>query len=562
MPDALRFLVGLDTGPFQAEIRKLDGIARASSRSIASQMAAGAHGGYSGIVRESIVIGREIAMGRGGGRIVGSATILLGYLTNLIRGTKEAGSAANATAQAYDIMAAKQANIGKALFASRSGAIERTLVSGGSITDAKNMARAVEAQATAHLNSAAAFRAKAVAASEAAAAEEIEALAAAQGAKASGFQAFGFSGTGGMMMVGLATLALATGVIYEHWVGVKNAIKNAGMEMPKLADEYVPKLSRHTADAVNSAEKLADAIARATREYRSANAEAERQAEALDELYTFKEQMNDLEKEEKLAAAKTPAEKMAVEKEFSNNSLALQKEKHMEELSNMATQSENLENQKNEALSKKDSTVLAAPEEAALLRNEEINAKAGEAHLNKDPSVWQNFKDQAAIQLGSTTGADAKNIEAAIKAAEEGGEATAQAFIKIYHKGLDKKAAHDKIRTANEELQSEADKAAADKATVDLKMRKKAATFDVEEQHAADMAAERLRGKQAQMDKPHGHSAQSLNSLQRIGGQHVVSVQSDLLGETRRIGQHVRKIAEHHERGSHHPSGGLGAARF
>jgi len=59
-----------------------------------SNASGGVHGqgGVAGIVRESIVIGREIAMGRGGGRIAGSATILAQYLGLLNKAVKSTAS--------------------------------------------------------------------------------------------------------------------------------------------------------------------------------------------------------------------------------------------------------------------------------------------------------------------------------------------------------------------------------------------------------------------------------------------------------------------------------------
>src|ERR1700742_3186528 len=104
MPNALTFIIGADSQPFAKEMRQMEQIASTSGARVGARFAEGsAHGSYSGIIRESITIAREAIEGRGAGRIIGSSTLLLQYLKNLVSGSKEAGGAAQAAAEAYEV---------------------------------------------------------------------------------------------------------------------------------------------------------------------------------------------------------------------------------------------------------------------------------------------------------------------------------------------------------------------------------------------------------------------------------------------------------------------------
>ena len=78
MATAITAIFGANSTQFQAELAKMQTMAIASASRIRSATAGGGHGavGMTGMVRETTVIGREIAMGRGMGRILGSLTLL------------------------------------------------------------------------------------------------------------------------------------------------------------------------------------------------------------------------------------------------------------------------------------------------------------------------------------------------------------------------------------------------------------------------------------------------------------------------------------------------------
>ena len=68
--------------------------------------AGGSHGrrGIAGIIRESTVIGREVMMGRGGGRIAGSVTLLADYMGVLDKAVKSTASPALKAANAASVL--------------------------------------------------------------------------------------------------------------------------------------------------------------------------------------------------------------------------------------------------------------------------------------------------------------------------------------------------------------------------------------------------------------------------------------------------------------------------
>ena len=80
MATAITAIFGANSTQFQAELAKMQTLATASAARINSSMSGHGHTGVTGMVRESAVIGREIAMGRGMGRILASLTLLTQYI--------------------------------------------------------------------------------------------------------------------------------------------------------------------------------------------------------------------------------------------------------------------------------------------------------------------------------------------------------------------------------------------------------------------------------------------------------------------------------------------------
>ena len=109
MATAVQVIFGANSTQFQAELARMQTMAGAAGRRIGGSMAGGhgGHAGQTGIVRESTVIGREIAMGRGMGRILASMTLLSQYMNTAKRNAGQGVSAAAMLADGYEKMAVK-----------------------------------------------------------------------------------------------------------------------------------------------------------------------------------------------------------------------------------------------------------------------------------------------------------------------------------------------------------------------------------------------------------------------------------------------------------------------
>ena len=104
MASAVTVIFGANSTQFQAELARMQAMTVASSRRMA---ATGHMVGTTGIVRESVVIGREAMMGRGIGRIIGSLTLLAQYINSASRATKQGAAASRLIADAYSDEAVK-----------------------------------------------------------------------------------------------------------------------------------------------------------------------------------------------------------------------------------------------------------------------------------------------------------------------------------------------------------------------------------------------------------------------------------------------------------------------
>jgi hypothetical protein len=551
MPNALTFIVGADSKPFAQEMRRMEAIARASSASIGASMVHGGRAGFSGLLREAITIPREIIEGRGVGRILGSMSLLIQYMGNLIGPTRGATAALEARAEMLAKVAEREALLGqKAIETSRAVAAAKDI----DLASTKAEVTALEESAAAHLANAESATVERIAIEKDIAIKQAESALAPK----AGFMSMGIGGVTALV-AGLAAVAVIAGVIYEHMRGVAQAIKEAGMETPKMSDpDYIPKLSRHTADAAKSQRELNEAVKDAVDAYNSANAAAERMMTTIKREYDFHKQSLELDKEIALAKATTPEAKAAVEKRFSDAQLRLQKKEHSDIIDEMQKQAVALDKQKQEALSKKKS-VNTAEEDSDLQRQADINKAAGQAFLSKDPSKWEEFKNQAAIQLGSTTNADKARIAKAIQDAEAGGQTTAQLMIKNANNVKDKTQEHDQIRKDNEKAQKEADKAAADAAVIRLKRTAQAGIFGNEDAEAEVLAKKKLELLGLQNRPGGGQMHEELNSLQRIGGMRTVNSMATLEQTQRRSEHHlahISQVLDRQQRDSHSRSFG------
>lgn len=546
MPNALEFIVGADSQPFATEMRRMESIAQTQGRNIMARFAQGAslHGGFAGIFRESFTIGREAIEGRGIGRIIGSSTLLLGFIGRLIGAHKEEENAARVAADTYGLLALRKAQLAEASL-KVAARMEAEVMANDAATEADvDAAIAARSQALADEQSAMALNQKALAAERAALAQDAEAVAGG-GCSGGGLLGFATGGMGGITILtgALAAVATIAGVVYEKFWGVKNVIAGLGPQMAELPDTYIPMMERHLNDAAKAQQAVADAVARTVEEYRSANAEAERQAKVLGEHYEHLQRLNDLKKEGELAQAKTPAERLAIEKKYSDKELDLRKQQHADQLKAMQLHQTSLLKERDQKLAEANShPVNTKAEDEDIHRKLELQKKAAEAYL-KGGGFWKEFKKSTAIQLGGA-GSPAKHqaIAAAIAGAEDGGEQKAQGWINEANKFADRMQANDRIRAQNEQLRKDAEKAAADAARIGLATQDKKQEFATAEADAAEEARARLEADAAKPDREHGAYKGEVNQSQRMGFSYLLSANDQHLAVARQSARHLASI--------------------
>lgn len=271
MATAVTAIFGANSSQFQAELAKMQIAAAAAGRRISGSMD-GAHGhaGQTGIVRESTVIGREIAMGRGMGRIIASLTLLSQYINTAARNSKQAASVGNELADAWDKLAIKsRLAAAEALKKSQALAIEAELE--GFETEATLLSADAQAKEAKNCEAAAiAYEEKAVAARMAAAADEAAAAAAmtAGGAFRSLFSALG-------------VFALLLVIIAELYVIVKSLTEIFGRaaKMQLAAAEYTRTHTLAIWEEIEAMEKLKDASEKTTEAIHKMNIAKDRSVE-------------------------------------------------------------------------------------------------------------------------------------------------------------------------------------------------------------------------------------------------------------------------------------------
>jgi len=459
--------------------------------------------GMTGIVRETTVIGREIAQGRGIGRILASLMLLTQYISSASRAAQQGASAARMLADGY-AEASLKANMAAVAAMKKAEATAAEAEAEGFEIDSTLVAADADASEAAAANATAAALARK--------AESADADAVAQEADASATAGAGISMLGVIAI--FATIALAAGVLYERIWGVKNLIKNLGFDVSSIdiKEDYIPLLKRHLNDVRNAQKEVTDEVWKTFSAYDSSAAAAKRQADATKEHYDHLKKMLELQKETELAGAKTPEEKEAIETKYSGLELQRQKDQQQSELADKLTEKTNLETESKTKLQQADAIKVNTKEEdQQLLGQLNQKAEAAEKFL-KGGGVWDEFKKQAAMGLGGAS-------QELVDSTEEGGQNLANKMISDRNKFADKVLANDEIRKTKEQLVKGSSKSAADAAKIGLEVPdivKENATKNKnsEEETAAKLAAEKARDLSKTDKDAKGYS---LNSQQKIG---------------------------------------------
>lgn len=128
----------------------------------------GGHGGLSGIIRESLVIVRELSMGRGFGRVAGSVTLLAQYMGLLGTVVKSTASEALKASASVSKLSLAMSTAAYAAEAKAAASMEANVATGGLIVATRLQAEADGEAAIAARANAVAQEAKAVASADAA----------------------------------------------------------------------------------------------------------------------------------------------------------------------------------------------------------------------------------------------------------------------------------------------------------------------------------------------------------------------------------------------------------
>ena len=313
MPDAVKFILGADSAPFSREMRQMEAIAQSSGRNIGARMAEGAHMGYSGILRESITIPREIIEGRGIGRVIGSSSILLAYLSQLSGKSKEAGYEAQALSEVWDRMAYSASNDALSA-AKRARELETLAKTQGWMTQAEYAEMgALQAQIPLLTKVAQGYKAKAAAMAEDAAAARLNAVPVTLGESIAGF--FGMAVNPVLAGIGLVVGAL--GGLWFAWHRAAQEAKNYEVEV-KLAftGDDVVRHARGINAVADAWARIAENVNRASDEYNGAVASAERLEQIARTTDEHQTRMAELQHRINMAGARTPAAEAAERQRF------------------------------------------------------------------------------------------------------------------------------------------------------------------------------------------------------------------------------------------------------
>ena len=292
MATAITAVFGANSTQFQAELVKMQTMAASSAARIKSSTAiGGGHVGMTGMVRETAVIGREIAMERGMGRILASLTLLTQYIGVSSRAAKASKNAASELSEAYERQALK-ADVAAIAALRKSQALTIEAEMEGFENDATLVAADANAKEadTARL-AAASLREKAASAAADAAAQD--ALA-------------GSSATAGLGMMGLiAVFGLMVIIIAEAYAVFKglSEILSRTSKIQLEAAEYANKHKLAIWEEIEALEKLKDASEKTTEAIRKMNEAKDRSVELAREAVEASN--NESDAKEKLYDANT-----------------------------------------------------------------------------------------------------------------------------------------------------------------------------------------------------------------------------------------------------------------
>lgn len=511
---ALLAVIGANADPMKRELAAVQRMAQQAGVSLKTNLNGG-HAGQSGIIRETLVLMREISRGNFT-RVPGSLSILLqkmGVLNLILRDSSrasrmvaEAWEAQSRAASIAAIAATRKASASLAAFEADAANTEATLA----------QAVADEEGAAAAIMNAKATQMKAVAAQEAAAAEAESAVV-----------ALGPLAAGAAVVIGLlAGVYLA----YKQVQSVKNMF--TGLPVKDFHPDYIGKKNQSSNRAAEEQKEINNEVKKTIELYNSAAKSAERVSEATKNHFEHLRKMNSYERD--------PAKKAAQE-------LAIDQQERVANLRNKYDEKASLEIEAQAKQRQAQAIQVSSKEhDENLLKQKKQAADEAQKFLDtNDPQTAMN----AIAAANPFSGAGGARGMLAANAAKE---KEARDRIAEYKSTVDQVDANEELRKKRAELikQSGSSASAAAKIVQEIPgmtTRMNQANSDESE----EAAAERKRNSKMM----HGH----VNSLQQIGAFAAPAVQVEIakhsLHELKSINSKLDKIGG----GS---SSGLGRGKF
>ncbi len=473
------------------EIKAVENMSRRASDNVKRDWNSSTGHGGGGIMRELMVVTRELASGRGlNARTAGSITILLQRLGLLNLVTKDATTSSRLLADAWAAQSEKAGTA--AVAATRKAAASMAAFAADESNTEATLAQAIadEEGAAAAILNAKATQAKAVAASEAA-------------------ESAGAASAASIGVVGAALFAVAAvaAVVWANVRGMKEALK--GFELPEAHTDYIAKGSRTADQWANAQAKVTDEVARTVEKYHEAAAAAERVSDATKEHFDHLQKMASFEKDPQVRAQK----ELEVERQRGNAALG----NKIAEKSNLEIQARN----KSSEAQKLFGSVLSEREEAEHAKL--LKQRADAAHqFIKDEEAGKGHASKAAAILfggGANLGAigavksafGMKGRLGAVNASITQALSEANRAIQVEKDFADKEQERKKIREKASSLMKQSEESASEAAKIGLdipNMQKANA------QRLADKAEEmQAEGANVKGRVLHGN----VNELQRIG---------------------------------------------
>jgi hypothetical protein len=496
---ALMAVIGANSEPMQRELRAVQRLARETGVSVKGSLSGGGLAS-SGSIYESVVLLREL--GRGNySRMIGSVTILAQRLGLLKLISGGGANAAQLLAQAWEVQAQKAGLA--AIAATRKAAASQAAFYADAEETEATLAQAVadEEGAAAAILNAKATQAKAVAAGEAAGA-----TGAAAGVSL------------GAIGVGLSAVLVVALALYETFWGFAKAVK--GFTLPDLKLDYIPKMLRASADALNAQRLITDEVRKTTDAYNSAAAAAKRASDITKEHFEHLRKMNSFERDPRKRAA---------------GELAIDSQERAEGLAGKIAEKVNLEIESKRKLSQANAIgVPSEADDAETKKQLEQNRQAAKLFLgsgNGAPGFWDNVKAAAAVTFGGNP-LKLGDRMAQIQAAQSMSPLSAHKAIDVANNFDDAEQQHKIARELKKQLEGGAAKAAADAAALGLQIPDIQKANNQKDSDAAQESAAALRGSQR---FKHG----SVNDLQAIGAYAAPAVLVDL---NRKMEGHLKSI--------------------